>query len=117
MNNKLTYEDILDKIGTYYKDGNIYFKEETKENNIEYESRYVPQYSYIHNKYFKNYLEPVQPLVTFNNPIEYRNYLIKQIIDKAKIKQIKSTKIINYTTSINTNIYSDQNKLFDFSKR
>jgi len=114
MSNKLTYEDILDKIGTYYKEGKIYFKEQ--ENNIEYDN-YIPEYSYIHNKYFKNYSETIAQPVTFKDPIEYRNYLIKQIIDKAKIQKIKSTKIINYKDTTGINTYSDQNKLFDFSKR
>jgi hypothetical protein len=123
MNNKISYEDILTKIGTYYKNGNLYFRDESEQTNkfIDEEQNthnYVPEYSYIHNKYFKNYSEQEEKPLVFDNPTEYRNYLIKQIIDKARIRQIKTTKMKDFTNEL-TNNYSnkDLNKLFDFSKR
>jgi hypothetical protein len=75
--------------------------------------------SYIYQKYFKN--EPVEEQ-EFRQPQtiqEYRNLLISDIIQKYKIKQIKSNKLIMPTSNINfaQGGSGNLNKLFSFSQR
>ena len=75
--------------------------------------------SYIYQKYFKN--EPVEEQ-EFRRPQtiqEYRNLLISDIIQKYKIKQIKSNKLIMPTSNINfaQGGSGNLNKLFSFSQR
>lgn len=75
--------------------------------------------SYIYQKYFKN--EPVEEdEVRRPQTIqEYRNLLISDIIQKYKIKQIKSNKLIMPTSNINFSQggSGNLNKLFSFSQR
>jgi hypothetical protein len=52
------------------------------------------QNSYIHNKYFKNEFKEPEEVQKPRNLIEYRNMLIKRIIDKKRIEQIKSRQMI-----------------------
>ena len=51
--------------------------------------------------------------------LEYRDLLINDIIQKYKIKQLKSTKLIMPNSNINfaPGSTSNLNKLFGFSKR
>jgi hypothetical protein len=129
---KVTYEDILDRMGMFVSNGELHLKSNssnseknntntnTNSNSNQYFNNDIP-YSYIHNKYFKDYakLEEKQP--NFQDPIEYRNYLIKQIIHNYKIKnQIKSKKIFipgESSFHFSPNGYTNLNKLFNFSKR
>jgi hypothetical protein len=48
------------------------------------------QNSYIHNKYFKNEFKEPDEIQKPRNLIEYRNILIKQLIERKRIEQIKS---------------------------
>lgn len=48
------------------------------------------QNSYIHNKYFKNELKEQPDIQKPRNLIEYRNMLIRQIIERKRVEQIKS---------------------------
>jgi hypothetical protein len=86
----------------------------------------VPQQnknSYIFNKYFKDELIQHEQVRRPRTIQEYRTMLIKDFIQKQRIKQIKSTKLIMPTSNINMatvhngNIRNLQNKLFNFSKR
>ena len=52
------------------------------------------QNSYIHNKYFKNEFKEPEEVQKPRNLIEYRNMLIKRMIDKKRIEQIKSRQMI-----------------------
>jgi predicted transcriptional regulator len=77
----------------------------------------VPKNSYIYNKYFKEHThtQQVQRPLT---PLEYRNMLINDILERQKIKQMKSTKLIMPTANINVAPHSSSmNKLFHFSQR
>ena len=77
------------------------------------------QNSYIHNKYFSNE-NHAEPQVRVPRTLqEYRNMLVHDIIQKQKIKQMKSTKLVMPTSNINFAPYSTQNmnKLFKFSNR
>lgn len=64
-------------------------KSDTKLYNQSYQS---PDYqnSYIHNKYFKNEFKQLEELQKPRNLIEYRNMLIRQIIEQKRAQQIKS---------------------------
>jgi len=76
--------------------------------------------SYIYQKYFKNgATEDAQDIRRPQTIQEYRNMLISDIIQKYKIKQIKSSKLIMPTSNINfaQGPSGNLNKLFSFSQR
>ena len=78
------------------------------------------QNSYIYNKYFSNEMQnTVEGPRIPKTLLEYRDMLIQDLIQKQKVKQIKSTKLIMPTTNINFSPYSssNMNKLFNFSNR
>lgn len=52
------------------------------------------QNSYIHNKYFKNEFKEPEKMQKPRNLIEYRNMLIKRIIERKRVEQIKSRQMI-----------------------
>ena len=78
----------------------------------------IPQNSYIYNKYFKD--TNVKPEIRRPKTIsEYRAMIIQDIIQRRKIKQMKSVKLM-IPSMHNMNIIlaqSNPNKLFDFSKK
>ncbi len=61
--------------------------------NQEHQSQ-VYQNSYIHNKYFKNEFKQPKEVQKPRNLIEYRNMLIKQLIERKRVEQIKSRQMI-----------------------
>lgn len=76
--------------------------------------------SYIYQKYFKNGATTEEQGIRQPQTIqEYRNMLILDIIQKYKIKQIKSSKLIMPTSNINfaQGASGNLNKLFSFSQR
>ena len=76
--------------------------------------------SYIYQKYFKNGSTTEEEGIRRPQTIqEYRNMLISDIIQKYKIKQIKSSKLIMPTSNINfaQGPSGNLNKLFSFSQR
>jgi hypothetical protein len=52
------------------------------------------QNSYIYNKYFKNEFKQPEETQKPRNLIEYRNMLIKKLIEKKRVEQIKSRQMI-----------------------
>jgi hypothetical protein len=122
-----SYEDILLKMGMFVDNGKLHLINNTQQQyppqqysqqNIQQQN--IPQNSYIYNKYFKDQLNnnndvnDNRPLT----PLEYRNKLIKDIIQKHKIKQLKTTKLIMPTSNISMGGgMGNLNKLFNFSKR
>ena len=127
--NKLSYEDIMKNMGIYHYNNKLYFLNNTNTNTntntniIEDElnnkqQKYVYN-SYIYNKYFKNHINNQSSVEAPKNINEYRDNLIREIIQKYKIRKTKSTKIIIPTNNTNyrvNNIHVDENKLFNFSK-
>ena len=78
------------------------------------------QNSYIYNKYFSNEMKDDSPNVRVpKNITEYKNMLIHDILQKQRIKQVKSTKLIMPNSNINyaPNTKHNLNKLFTFSSR
>ena len=118
--NQLDYDDILKNMGMREVKGKLFWEKNTatsSENFIPYEpgerrknvntqqqkSGKNPlhqspnpayQNSYIHNKYFKNEFKEPEELQKPKNLIEYRNMLIRQIIERKRIEQIKSRQMI-----------------------
>lgn len=79
------------------------------------------QNSYIYNKYFKDHVQSVENVRRPMTLMEYRRKLVKDFLQKKRINQIKSTKLLFPTSNINisggTRHPEDMNKLFNFSKR
>jgi hypothetical protein len=135
---QLSYEDLLSKMGMVVENGKLHLinnrqtVQNTKTNrniqgpnihvqepNIHVpENQNVPKNSYIYNKYFKkesqqNFNQPRRPM----SAIELRNMLINDILQKHRVKQMKSTKLIMPTANINVARTGNMNKLFSFSNR
>ena len=126
-----SYEDILLKMGMFVDNGKLHLINNSQEQYPQQQysqqqysqqqniSQNIPQNSYIYNKYFKDQLNNNndnlnRPLT----PIEYRNKLIQDIIQKHKIKKLKSTKLVMSTSNISMGGgMGNLNKLFNFSKR
>jgi hypothetical protein len=138
---QLTYDDILSKMGMFVAEGQLHLldnqplevqeqiKHQIKKTKPVKQEQYVEQQqpnqnqnqnSYIYNKYFSNEMQnnDVGPRVP-RNLQEYRNMLLQDLIQKQRIKQMKSTKLVMPTSNINFAPYSGQNlnKLFSFSNR
>jgi hypothetical protein len=124
---QLSYEDLLSKMGMVVENGKLHLinnrqtVQNTKTNrNIQGPNIHVqePNISYIYNKYFKkesqqNFNQPRRPM----SAIELRNMLINDILQKHRVKQMKSTKLIMPTANINVARTGNMNKLFSFSNR
>ena len=78
-----------------------------------------PQNSYIYNKYFSDEIKDTPNVRVPKNLTEYRNMLIHDILQKQRIKQVKSTKLIMPNSNINIARNSTQNlnRLFSYSNR
>ena len=128
---KISYDDILNKMGMFVAEGKLHLldgqgskqplnqiQEKSPRNSFVNEEPNPHQNSYIYNKYFQNnnyQPEPQRPLT----PLEYRDMLIRNIIQKQKIKQMKSTKLVMPNSNINfaPGPTANLNKLFGFSQR
>lgn len=134
---KMSYDDILSKMGMFVAEGQLHlldnqpmkvqeqilqqYEQQQPIKQQPVKQQYVEpiQNSYIHNKYFSNE-NHAEPQVRMPRTLqEYRNMLVHDIIQKQKIKQMKSTKLVMPTSNINFAPYSTQNmnKLFKFSNR
>ena len=138
---KLSYDDILSKMGMFVAEGQLHLldnqplevqeqirhqikktKPVKQEQYLEqpYQNQNQNQNSYIYNKYFSNEMQNTDlgPRVP-RNLQEYKNMLLQDLIQKQRVKQMKSTKLIMPTSNINFAPYSSQNmnKLFSFSNR
>jgi hypothetical protein len=94
----------------------IIYKEEPKQ----VQNTNIPQNSYIYNKYFSNEKTEEPSVRVPRNVYEYRNMLIQDIIQKQKIRRLKSTKLVLPNSNMNFsagNSPANLNKLFSFSNR
>ena len=127
---QVSYDDILNKLGMFVANGKLHLLDGQQQpplNRAEVPKPHVSnpnpnpnQNTYIYNKYFQNNQydqdqEQQRPMT----PLEYRDMLIKNIIQKHKIKQMKSTKLVMPNSNINfaSGPTSNLNKLFGFSQR
>ena len=134
---QLSYDDILSKMGMFVAEGQLHLldnqplevqeqiKHQIRKTKPVKQEQYVEQpqqnqNSYIYNKYFSNEMQnnDVGPRVP-RNLQEYRNMLLQDLIQKQRVRLMKSTKLIMPTSNINFAPYSAQNmnKLFSFSNR
>jgi hypothetical protein len=145
---QISYDDILTKLGMFVADGRLHLlenqTEQTKQqikqqysnkkqlsqqqqSNQQYQKQNQPsqqnqpyqQNSYIYNKYFSNETQDTPHIRVPKNVTEYKNMLISDLLQKQKIKQIKSTKLIMPNSNINyaPNTSRNLNQLFTFSNR
>jgi len=156
---KISYDDILSKMGMFVSDGKLHLmdrntlhpQQQTEiSSQIQYPNQYqphppnqyqphppnqyqpqsqsmdysnIPKNSYIYNKYFKDEIQQNPSVRKPSSLHEYKMMLLDDYIQRKRIKQIKSTKLIMPTSNINVsagnseNFTSLQNKLFSFSKR
>jgi hypothetical protein len=136
---QISYDDILTKMGMFVVNGKLHLMEDNKykQQQSNYQSNYqqsnyqqsnfqqlepnMNQNSYIYNKYFKEHIQNNENVRRPMTIMEYRSKLIKDILQKKRINQIKSTKLLFPTSNINISGGSrnsgDMNKLFNFSKR
>ena len=136
---KVSYDDILSKMGMFVAEGQLHLldnqplevqeqikhqirktKPAKQEQYVEQPQQNQGQNSYIYNKYFSNEMQntDIGPRVP-RNLQEYKNMLLQDLIQKQRVKQMKSTKLIMPTSNINFASFSSQNmnKLFSFSNR
>jgi hypothetical protein len=74
----------------------------------------IPQNSYIHNKYFKNELQPQNTIAPPKTLQEYKKRVLENYIERLRIKQIKSRKLLMPTSNISmaTGNSSNLNRFF-----
>ena len=128
---QISYDDILNKLGMFVANGKLHLLDGQQQpplNRAEVPKPHVSnsnpnpnQNTYIYNKYFQNnqYDQDQGQQQRPMTPLEYRDMLIKNIIQKHKIKQMKSTKLVMPNSNINfaSGPTSNLNKLFGFSQR
>lgn len=125
---KVSYDDILTKMGMFVADGKLHLLDETPKLKQKYfEQNQSPiiqekipntENSYIYNKYFNNVNVQQDNIRRPQTIQEYRNMLVMDIIQKNKINQIKSKKMAfsNMNSNISNPNSSNLNKLFNFSR-
>jgi len=124
---QISYEDILSKMGMFVADGKLHllddkkqkheFKQQIQSHNQPHnQPQNYPQNSYIYNKYFKDELQPQDTIRKPRTKQEYTRMLLLDILQKQRINQIKSKKLIMPTININMAEYqpNNMNKLFHF---
>ena len=105
----INYDDILKNMGMREIKGKLFWEDKippNTDNFVSYEpnkpqqrqndiiSSPPPQNSYIYNKYFKNEFKESGTQEIPSTPQEYRNMLIRQYLEKKRIQNIKSTKMV-----------------------
>jgi len=142
---QISYDDILKKMGMFVVNGKLHLIEDNdkikqhlrnnEKNNYIQQNNYnqtnkpvnyniepnMNQNNYIYNKYFKDHVQSVENVRRPMTLMEYRRKLLNDIIQKKRINEIKSTKLLFPTSNINISggIRNPEamNKLFNFSKR
>lgn len=143
---QISYEDIMSKMGMFVADGKLHLmdndpkiynqiknqqnqnqqNQQLKQQNQYQGEQYhaetnVPPNSYIYNKFFKEELHP-QNQNTVRRPLtneEYKRKVLEDFIQRQRVNQMKSKKLIMPTANINMSSGNpgNLNKLFNFSKR
>lgn len=117
---QISYDDLLANMGMFVVDGKLHLKgnNHVPAPTSKLNASEVPQNSYIYNKYFKDKFEQEDEPRRPQTLLEYRNMLVSDIVQKARIRQIKSKKLIMPNSNINVaGGQTDLNKLFHFSQR
>jgi hypothetical protein len=136
QNPKISYEDILSKMGMFVSNGKLHLLDrntltpeqhreilytDKKENQSHTDdTQNIPQNSYIYNKLFKDQIQPQNIVRKPRTLEEYKQMLVEDYLKRERIRQIKSTRLIMPTSNINISVGNStqlQNKLFSLSKR
>lgn len=144
---RVSYDDILSKMGMYVDNGQLHLakknglqfsssecstgvcaKKSIANNlNANATKKVIPisaqENSYIYNKYFKDHIQPVKEVLVPKTSQEYKEMLLKKIVEnkiqKFRIQQMKSTKLIMPTENIQVsreNTSRGANHFFNFSR-
>jgi len=140
-NKRVSYDDILAKMGMYVDNGKLHLNEQNTNMNscipssssscgpnrvkcarLAQPQPQLPiqnQNSYIYNKYFKDEAKPVEQVLVPKTQEEYKQMLLKKILEKRiqqlRVRQIKSTKLIMPTENISiAPEQRNQNRFFKF---
>ena len=144
---KISYDDILAKMGMFVADGKLHLLDGKPKQQVEEIAKQIQQpirqqqqqqqpirqqqqqqqqpeqvdqrNSYIYNKYFNNEPNEQYDVRRPQTVQQYRDMLIRDILQKHRIKQMKSNKLIMPTSNINFSQggSGNLNKLFSFSQR
>ena len=148
---KISYEDILSKMGMLVSDGKLHlvdrntltpqqqgllndqqyqpqtyqqqyqqqYQQPYQQPNQSMDDTNIPKNSYIYNKYFKDEVQPQNNIRRPRSLHEYKMMLVDDYLERQRIKQMKSTKLVMPTSNINmaTGHSANLNKLFGFPKR
>jgi len=139
---KISYDDILGSLNLKVNNGKLeylqpsaaqsphsslktcYRKQQQQQQPIQQQQQ--GQHSYIYNKYFKDYKDPIQESLepVYLSPQEYKKQVILEIIrrnqERKRINQIKSKKLLfaqnNPTAPVYAAPTNNLNKLFRLSR-
>ena len=139
---QISYEDIMSKMGMFVADGKLHLMDNNpqgyeqikqyqnnqqknsqqqynQQKNSQQKNNNIPQNSYIYNKFFKEELKPQNEVRGPMTPQQYKRYVLENFIQRQRIKEMKSRKLLMPTTNINmaSGNSANLNKLFNFSKR
>ena len=119
-NKKISYEDILSKMNMFVSNGKLYLdadKNIGNSTNQNHSNNNPNNNSYIYNKYFKN--ETIEePIIRKPKTLqEYKLMLLKDYLQRQRIRQIKSTKLLIPTNNISMSNNANFDRLFHFPKR
>jgi hypothetical protein len=136
--NQISYEDILSKMNMYVSDGKLHLMDSRTmesqkaqaqpQTQTQAQAQPTPrpdyvgneQQSYIYNKYFKNEFKEEPTVRRPKTLAEYKQMLLADYIQRERVKQIKSRKIIIPGSNYNSYAHrprQDMNVLFNFSRR
>ena len=124
---QISYEDIMAKMGMFVANGKLHLMDNNPQGyqqikNIQQQQKQqqsntnIPQNSYIYNKYFKEELHPQNEIRRPMTVHEYKRKVLENFMQRQRINQIKSRKLLIPTANINISPVN-LNKLFRFSKR
>lgn len=134
-NQQITYEDILNKMNMCVSNGKLYLTDRQTQQTLkntqiqqkqkqqiqpEHQLNHMHNNSYIYNKYFKNEFNQPTPIKKPKTIKEYKLMLLQEYIQRHRIKQIKSKRIVIPSSTINFSENASQanlNRLFNFSNR
>jgi hypothetical protein len=130
---QISYEDIMAKMGMFVANGKLHLMDNNPQGyqqikNIQQQQQQkqqqpsnanIPQNSYIYNKYFKEELHPQNEIRRPMTVHEYKRKVLENFMQRQRINQIKSRKLLMPTENINMSAVNSANvnKLFRFSKR
>ena len=134
----LSYDDILNNMGMVVVNGKLHLvntlgqvkqgqnqvkqtqNQEKQNQKPVNQEKQTQENSYIYNKYFSSSTNEEPDIRVPKDVNEYKRMLMQDIIQKIKIKRMKSTKLVLPNSNMHfseAQSPANLNRLFDFSKR